>query len=87
MTLNVNTIEFGGRKAVLNSYSDHPELFAGMNRQREQWAARYPNATVKTERMCESECRRLVADAKALGHLRYLEQEIGEASNAAAVQS
>ncbi|MDX2277744.1 MAG: hypothetical protein NW206_20015 [Hyphomonadaceae bacterium] len=59
--LNVNTIEFGGRKAVLNSYSDHPALVADINRQREAWARRFPRATVRTERMSELECMELVA--------------------------
>lgn len=58
--LNVNTIEFDGRKAVINSYSDHPELVENMNRQREAWAANYPNATVRTERMDEADVVALV---------------------------
>lgn len=59
--LNVNTIEFGGRKAVINSYSDHPALVDSMNKQREDFASRYPKATVKTERMEEWEVRKMVA--------------------------
>lgn len=66
MHLNVNTIEFDGHKAALNSYSDHPALVDSMNRQRENWAARFPNATVRTERMTEAECVRLVAAGREL---------------------
>lgn len=64
--LNVNTIEFNGRKAVINSYSDHPALADSMARQREQWAERFPNAIVKTERMDELTAMRLV-DAAGTG--------------------
>jgi hypothetical protein len=48
--LNVNTIEFNGLKACINSYSDEPELVNSMNRQRDNFAARYPNAIVKKRR-------------------------------------
>lgn len=61
-TLNVNTIEFEGVKAAINSYSDHPALVTSMNRQREEWTAEYPNATVRTERMSEEATRALVAN-------------------------
>lgn len=74
--LNVNTIEFGGRKAVINSYSDHPALVDDMNKQRESFAAAYPKAIVKTERMTEEETRLLVA----LDHERNAPHEIGQAS-------
>lgn len=59
---NVNTIEFNGQKAVINSYSDHPALVKPMNGQREAFASKYPRATVLTERMDEIECRALVAN-------------------------
>lgn len=78
--LNVNTIEFAGRKAVINSYSDHPLLVDDMNKQRETWAARFPNAIVKTERLSEIETMRLVAlDNVPLESLAW---DIGRASNA-----
>jgi len=52
--LKVNTIEFNGAKAVINSYgSDHPILMQSMTTQREQWAAKYPRATVRTEELDE----------------------------------
>ena len=70
-TLNVNTIEYGGQKAVINSCSDYPELVEGMNRQREEWAARFPRATVRTERLTYDETRRLVAEGKAKGDHLY----------------
>lgn len=59
--INVNTIEFNGRKACINSYSDHPALEEHMIRQRETWAARFPKATVKTERMTRTETEMLCA--------------------------
>lgn len=74
--LNVNTIEFNGRKAVINSYSDHPALVNSMNRQREEFAERFPNATIKTERMTYEETVKLVAS-----ETRTAPHEIGEASN------
>lgn len=76
--LNVNTIEFNGRKACINSYSDHPALVASMNEQRATFAARYPNATVKTERMSVSDTQALVGDPDANRHLAW---EIGKQSN------
>lgn len=80
--LYVNTIEFNGQKAVLNSYSPQfiDILGAGMEAQRDEWAARYPNATVKTERMSEVDTMALVA-AGRLGPLRNWAYEIGQASN------
>lgn len=60
--LNVNTIEYNGVKACINSYSDHPALVNNMNGQRERFAKMYPKATVKTERMSENDCRTLVAN-------------------------
>ena len=71
--LNVNTIAFNGRKAVLNSYSDHPELRASMERQQAEFAARYPNATVKTERMPYADCVALVAVAEAAKKISRME--------------
>lgn len=70
--LNVNTIEFNGRKAAINSYSDHPALVSNMNKQREGFATRYPNATVKTERMNRIDCVALCAngvDCHEVGNL------------------
>jgi hypothetical protein len=66
MTLYVNTIEFDGRKAVINSYAKayceaHSTMRARMVEQRKFWARDYPRATVRTEEMDEAECRRLVA--------------------------
>lgn len=61
MKLNVNTIEFGGRKAVLNSFSNHPALVNDIKNQRESFASRFPNANVKTEIMEEADVRTLVA--------------------------
>lgn len=60
--LNVNTIEFNGKKAVINSYSDHPALVESMNRQLTEWTAHYSNATVRTERLSEVDTRALVAN-------------------------
>lgn len=79
MTLYVNTIEFDGRKAVINSYSDHPSLAASMEGQQKRWSLEYPNAIVRTEEMSEADCRELVA-AGRVGHLRNLAYEIGQAS-------
>lgn len=76
--LNVNTIEFNGRKACINSYSDHPALTASMNQQRELFAARFPNATVKTERMSEADTRALVGDSDKNRNACW---EIGNQSN------
>lgn len=61
---NVNTIEFNGRKACINSYSDHSALVENMNSQRELWAAKFPDAIVKTERMSHSDTIALVAAEK-----------------------
>jgi hypothetical protein len=80
--LNVNTIEFGGRKACINSYSDHPLLAENMNRQAEAWRLRYPKAIVRTERMSEADTIALVAYDR-LGPLRSLPHEIGKASQEA----
>jgi hypothetical protein len=81
MMLYVNTIEFDGRKAVINSYSDHPALVASMTGQQKRWASKYPNATIRTEEMSEADCMRLVA-AGEVGPLRSLAYEIGQASQA-----
>ena len=79
--LYVNTIEFEGRKACINSYSDHPLLVASMNKQREAWAAKYHNATVKTERMTEADTIALVSHGRAQGdHLYNHAYAIGQAS-------
>lgn len=58
--LNVNTIEFNGRKVVINSYTDHPALIAGRKSQIENWRKRFPNATVQTELMTEEDTIALV---------------------------
>jgi len=76
--LNVNTIEYNGRKAVLNSYSDHPALVEDIKRQRERWTTMFPRATVQTERLSEIDTMELVASS---GSQRFaLAYEIGEAS-------
>ena len=81
VTLYVNTIEFDGRKAVINSYSkEFPILYSRRDAQREYWAAMYPNATVRTEEMTRADCVRLFSDN--LPPLRSLAHEIGEASRA-----
>lgn len=77
--LNVNTIEFNGRKACINSYSDHPALVESMNRQVAFWSAKFPKATVKTERMSRAECIKLVGDPDANRNLAW---EIGSQSMA-----
>ncbi len=61
---NVNTIEFDGRKACINSFSDHPALVTDMNKQREYFANLFPSATVKTERMSHADTVALVAAEK-----------------------
>lgn len=76
--LNVNTIEFDGRKACINSYSDHPALVGNMNRQVANWSAKFPKATVKTERMSHADCVKLVGDPDANRNLAW---EIGNLSN------
>lgn len=83
--LYVNTIEFGGQKAVINSYSagyvdDHGPLEASMLRQWASWNARFPNAIVLTERLSDLETMRLVALNQT--PLRSLAQEIGAKSQA-----
>ena len=82
MTLYVNTIEFSGRKAVINSYSNHPLLVESRERQLSSWKARYPNAKVKTEEMSESDTAELVAVEGDRHNLAYLAYEIGQASEA-----
>ena len=77
----VNTIEFDGLKAVINSYSDDPVVMEGMTEQQKRWASKYPNATVRTEEMSEADCVELVA-AGEVGPLRNLAYEIGQASQA-----
>jgi hypothetical protein len=62
MNLFVNTISFNGEKAVINSYSGHPSLVEGMNSQRQEWAAMFPNAVVATEIMLESQVIALLAE-------------------------
>lgn len=76
--LNVNTIEYAGRKACINSYSDHPLLIVSMNAQRERWSAAYPRATVRTERMTEADTIALVAADESRSRNRAY--EIGQAS-------
>lgn len=77
--LYVNTIEFGGRKAVINSYSPQfiNELRANMDRQREAFAARFPKATVQTERMTDADTIKLVALHRDNHNIAW---EIGRAS-------
>jgi hypothetical protein len=85
MTLLVNTIEFEGRKAVINSYSRHPLLVESCERQLTQWQARYPSANVQTEELYEGETIALVAAGRAaVGDdvLRSFAHEIGQASQA-----
>ena len=74
---NANTVEFNGRKACINSYSDHPALQDSMNRQRENWTALFPNAIVKTERMTDADIRALVASENH----HSAPWEIGDLSN------
>jgi hypothetical protein len=88
--LIVNTIEFAGRKAVINSYSGLYLAALGdadIVRQRETWADRFPNATVRTETMSYTDC----TAACAIGHAYERENRgysfpwvVGEASKAAA---
>lgn len=78
-SLNVNTIEFNGQKAVINSYSEHPALVESMNKQLAAWTERYPNATVRMERMYEIECMKLIAESDKT-HGRNHAYEIGLAS-------
>ena len=72
--LNVNTIEFNGQKACINSWSDHPALVDDIIGQIDNWRAQYPNATVKTERMTESETRKLVASHAGPGAAYHIGQ-------------
>ena len=84
--LSVNTIEFGGQKAALNSYSDYPELVPYMNEQREAFAALFPNAVVKTERMTDADTVALCALTHEWAKARPGERwdwVVGKASNAA----
>lgn len=74
----VNTIEYGGEKAVINSWSHNSAVRPSMMRQRREWAAKYPRAKVRTERMADADIVALVAKDKH--HLRSLPREIGEAS-------
>lgn len=74
--LNVNTIEFGGRKAVINSYSDHPALVKSREEQLTRWKAQYPLANVQTERLTEADTVALVAKDTT----RNLAYDIGQAS-------
>jgi len=65
--LYVNTIEFDGRKAVINSYSVgytafYDSLRNSMVNQLREWIEAAPNANVCTERMTEDETRALVAN-------------------------
>lgn len=83
-TWNVNTIEFNGRKACINSYSDHPLLVKDMTEQREKFAALYPNATVKTERLSDAETVTLVTASGGCDRQNTV-HAIGEASNKAVV--
>jgi hypothetical protein len=65
--LYVNTIEFDGRKAAINSYSIgyakfYDDLRNSMVRQLQEWIEAAPNANVATETMSEEDCRALVAN-------------------------
>ena len=60
----VNTIEFNGKKTVLNSYGSHPALIASMKFQREKWSSKYPKAIVRTELMTEADIICLVKDGE-----------------------
>ena len=83
VTMYVNTIEFGGRKAAINSYSkEFPVLYSRRDAQRERWAAQYPNAIVRTEEMTRADCVSLFSDDYFIP-LRNLAHEIGEASRGA----
>lgn len=77
--LNANTIEFNGRKAVINSYTTHPALEPRMNEQREEFKARFPNATVKTEMLPDWQIIDMVARSRA--DKSYSVWTIGEDSN------
>lgn len=65
--LTVNTIEFNGAKAVLNSYSPaYLEAFGTkrIEEQRAEFAARFPNANVQTEQMTSADTVALVFKGK-----------------------
>lgn len=81
--INVNTIEFNGRKAVINSYDidKYPVLAKSMNEQLAEWKANFPNAKVQNERMHDLEVVGLVRRNKADGGL-YRAWEIGQSSKA-----
>lgn len=78
----VNTIEFGDRKAVLNSYSERfiSVLRPSMEEQRSRWAKMFPNATVLTTVMSEEDTMRLVASTGSARNEACW--EIGRASEA-----
>lgn len=83
MTLRVNTIEFNGEKAVINSYSFHPELDDNMNKQFASWCAMYPKAIVKNEEMPHSEVVAMVAASREIqGLLGSHAHMIGKKSEA-----
>jgi hypothetical protein len=79
--LNVNTIEFNGRKACINSFSDlihvHPALMEEMTAQIDYFSHEYPNATVKTERLTDMETVALVKQTRTPGNDVW---DIGNAS-------
>lgn len=67
-TLTVNVISFGGVSAVINSYSGaYVGAFgrADIERQRVQFAERFPNASVTTELRAETEVVAMVAAQNA----------------------
>lgn len=78
----VTTIEFDGRKAVLNSYSDAYLRAYGtesIERQISAWSRRFPRCTVRCEMLPTSVVQELVAVRGTNG--AYL---LGEASTKAA---
>jgi hypothetical protein len=63
---NVNTIEFNGDKAVINSYSQgYAVLDDSCSKQLAEWSAACPNAIVRTEQMSETDCVALVSAGRA----------------------
>ena len=84
--LKVNTIEFAGRKAVINSYSLQfwKELAGNCEKQAAEWTSRFPNATVRTEDMSDSDVVALVAAGrvaeKAEGSCGAFAHDVGRSS-------
>lgn len=79
----VNTIEFEGRKAVINSWNldSYPILKDDQERQLAWWQGRYPKASVKAEQLSTRETMDLVAAGKGSGSDGYC-YTVGEASEA-----